>query len=178
MKRLEPKAAGMAAVAGLIKASGRVQGRVRIQKTIYLLWRMGVLEVENLRFRYEEYGPCSVDLADALLAAINWGVVHELFATGDEWQEVAYTAGDKLDLAVNLLSQESCETLNRLAKVTSHEHWRSLELAATIDYFTAREHLAHDIAVERALRLKPACAAYRQSALNLLGRLQLPVQTN
>ena len=54
------------------------------------------------------------------------------------------------------------------------EHWRTLELASTIDFLEQHDTLERGKSLSRALGLKPACEGYQGPAVRLLEDLSLP----
>lgn len=57
-------------------AGGLLIGRIRLQKTIYLLSKMGM--AAPFSFIYHHYGPYSADLANALDFSVGFGMVDEI----------------------------------------------------------------------------------------------------
>jgi len=64
--------------------------------------------------------------------------------------------------------------VKRLVERVKEEHWRTLELASTIDFLEQHDALERGKALSRALGLKPACEGYQQPAVQLLDDLTLP----
>jgi hypothetical protein len=72
------------------------------------------------------------------------------------------------------VSPESQALVERLVGQVRNEHWRTLELASTIDFLEHREKCDREVALSRALGLKPACRDRKDDALRLLDTLALP----
>lgn len=67
---------GEAVVCDVLEAAGGlVAGRIRLQKTIYLLAKMGL--PVPFTFIYHHYGPFSADLANTIDFSIEFGMVEE-----------------------------------------------------------------------------------------------------
>jgi uncharacterized protein YwgA len=65
-----------AAVCDVLEAAGGVvTGRIRLQKTIYLLAKMGF--PTPFTFAYHHYGPFSADLANTIDFSVEFGMVEE-----------------------------------------------------------------------------------------------------
>lgn len=164
----------MAAIAAIVQQAGEIQGRIRIQKMMYLLGALGASEVTDMGFRYHHYGPYSETVADALRQAVAHGVLVEHGESFDEeWQRYSYKAGQAIDAAKGVLSEATVGAVDRLVVASTHLHWRVLELAATAHFLRRAEGLASDSAQERALTLKPACQPYVADARRLIAQLGL-----
>jgi uncharacterized protein len=92
----------------------------------------------------------------------------------DDRQAYAYRTTEAALNLVDDVLPASRELVETLIKKIQNEHWRTLELASTIDFLEQREKLDRELAVARALGLKPACQEYKQQALRLLDELRLP----
>ena len=67
------------AVAVVRAASGKVAGRIRMQKLVFLLDKLGL--ESKFEYTYHHYGPYSSDLADALDFAKAFGLLSEIIET-------------------------------------------------------------------------------------------------
>lgn len=175
ISKFQLSASCLSAVAEVIRRMGTVYGRVRIQKTAYFLKRLGMSELEGVDFFYHHYGPFSWTVAESLVDGVRCDALQEeAKPLVDDRQSYAYRlrdgAGEKID-DVSLASQALVE---RLVAQLRDEHWRTLELASTIDFLEQREGLGREQALSRALGLKPACRDYKDNALHLLDGLALP----
>lgn len=154
---------------------GRLESRIRLQKAIYLLKMTGVEDFRGTTFKYHHYGPYSRSLSDILQDAIASGFLqekrveysdeqskytYELTQVGKEWLEENVDFADKHVLG--------------LAPLFKDVHWRVMELAATALFVERDEALTvRAEALERAIKLKPACADFRADAERLLGQIGL-----
>lgn len=161
-----------AALALLVKHLGRVEGRVRLQKMLYLLKARGVEDLSKIQFRFHNYGPYSETVTDALMGGISSGMIRENARSFDEeWQRYAYEPGDLSFDPESLLSRSCVEAIEDVAERTKSLDWRVLELATIMDYLRREESLSGREATERALRLKPEQTAFAKDAERLLGDL-------
>lgn len=173
MMTAEARARAAALMGYLVDRAEKLEGRVRFQKSLYLLQQKGASELRLFDFIYHHYGPYSPQLAGVLEDSVAAQVVSqraESFA--DEWQRFEYRAGPKFKDYADLVSQETQALVDRLTDVTRGAHWRTLELAATVD-FLHREGMSQQDAMTRALALKPACRPYQSAAEQLLSDLDL-----
>ncbi|MRG95725.1 hypothetical protein [Polyangium spumosum] len=176
ISKFQMAASCLSAVTEVIRQmGGTVYGRVRIQKTAYFLQRMGMAELEGIDFFYHHYGPFSWTVAESLLDGERCGALREeAKPLVDDRQAYAYKLGEDVDEKVDEVSPASRELVARLVGQVRDEHWRTLELASTIDFLEQREGLDRERAVSRALGLKPACRDHKDDALRLLDMLKLP----
>lgn len=117
-------------------AGGEIIGRVRLQKTVYLLDQLGL----NSKFDYEyhNYGPYSTDLTAATADAIAFGLIEEDFenrrSDGAQYS-VFRNQGDNdstaYDAAYGRIGKERTVELVDLMNQYSAT---VLELAATVDW--------------------------------------------
>lgn len=173
MINAEARAKAAALMGYLVQTAGRIEGRVRLQKSLYLLQRKGAQELEPFAFVYHHYGPYSEGLAGLLEES----VLGELIKQGaqrfdDEWQRFEYLPGPRAGEYFDLVSEPSRSLVDDVVNKTRGAHWRTLELAATAD-FLRRKGRSPAEAMSRALQLKPACGPYEKEAGQLLGRLAL-----
>jgi uncharacterized protein YwgA len=154
---------------------GKLESRIRFQKSAYLLKRVGVLDFAPAYFKYHHYGPYSRELSDVLQQSVASGLLreeredlrdgqskytYELTASGRRWLEEGSEANDPRVL--------------RFGKLFQIATWRSLELAATALYVEREERVSERAeAIDRALRLKPQCAEFRSEAEELLRQLSV-----
>jgi uncharacterized protein len=165
----------LSAVTEVIRQMGTVYGRVRIQKTAYFLQRLGMAELEGVDFFYHHYGPFSWTVADSLLDGERCGALQEeAKPLVDDRQAYAYRLGAAANRHVDDVSPESRALVMTLLERVRGAHWRTLELASTIDFLEQREGMRREQALSRALGLKPACREYKDEAVRLLEDLALP----
>lgn len=169
----------LAALLELVQASGgSVVTRIRLQKMAYLLAAFGASAFRWHSFSYHHYGPFSRELSDTLQFAVSAGLldeIHESFSEGS--QRYNYELGE----AGRSFVAESGSTLHifkpMIARM-SDEHWRSLELAATVDFLQrSRAAGSWDEGFTRAIQLKPETLPYRQKADSLLRDLHSRIST-
>ncbi len=165
----------LSAVAEVIREMETVYGRVRIQKTAYFLKRMGMAELEGVDFFYHHYGPFSWAVADSLVDGVRCDALREeAKPLVDDRQRYAYRLGQDVEEKVDAVTPESQALVKRLVSRVQGEHWRTLELASTIDFLEQRDGLSREKALSRALELKPACRDFTKEASQLLDDLALP----
>jgi uncharacterized protein len=175
ISQFQLSASCLSAVAEVIRQMDTIHGRVRIQKMAYFLKRLGMAELEGVDFFYHHYGPFSWTVAESLIDGVRCDALQEdAKPLVDDRQAYAYRltkdAYDKVDEVL----PASRALVKRLVARVRDEHWRTLELASTIDFLEQRERLNRERALSRALGLKPACRGYEDAALRLLDELRLP----
>lgn len=160
----------VAVITNILKKSGTIFGRIRLQKLVYLLQQEGVAGASEFTFFYHHYGPYSEDLADFLKRAVWADAVRESKESfDDEWQRYEYTLGPSGDKYAQLLHGEEDEKkIEAAVERTKDKHWRALELAATALYIEKLDGLTRDAALERSIMLKTACADFRNDAVEIL----------
>lgn len=164
----------LSAVAAVIRQMETVRGRVRIQKTAYFLKRLGMAELKEVDFFYHHYGPFSWAIADSLVDGVRCeALVEDAKPLEDDRQAYAYRLAAGASEKVDEVSPESQAIVEVLVGRVRSEHWRTLELASTIDFLQQHEALERKEAVSRALGLKPACREYQEQAIRLLDDLKL-----
>lgn len=166
-------------LAEVVKQFDVLEGRVRIQKIMYLLRRSHPSLLAGVNFYYHHYGPFSSEVASSVMGALSWQVLEQRIESFDEeMQRYEYRLGRGATSSASPLDPESRADVARVVEQVKGEHWRTLELAATVDFLQQSEQKTRVQALERALRLKPACVPYKAQALALLDRLELPALTN
>lgn len=175
ISKFELAASCLSAVAEVIRQMGVVSGRVRIQKTAYFLKRLGMVELDGVDFFYHHYGPFSWTVADSLVDGVRCdALVEDAKPLVDDRQAYTYRLAKEADEKIDHVSPESQALVERLVAQVKNEHWRTLELASTIDFLEHREGCDRESALSRALGLKPACRDRKDDALRLLDTLALP----
>ncbi len=165
----------LSAVVEVIRQMGTVYGRVRIQKTAYFLQRCGMTELERVDFFYHHYGPFSWTVAESLVDGVRCEALQEKAKPlEDDRQAYEYRLVSGVREKVDDVGPASRALVERIVTRMRNEHWRTLELASTIDFLEHREGLDRETAVSRALGLKPACRDYQVEAIRLLNDLALP----
>jgi len=163
-------------IAASVVEAGGIEGRVRFQKTMYLLKRLGLQELAGVDYVYYHYGPYSPEVAEVLRECVAGALCIERGDSyDDEWQKYTYAPGPLAEGFAAALSKESRVLVSKVVKRCQAERWRTLELAATIDFVRADERLDFSGAVARALSLKPSCQPYEADAKRVLAELGLAV---
>lgn len=116
----------------LAAAGGALTGRVRLQKAVYLMDRLGL--ESGLSFDYHHYGPFSRDLDNATADAKAFGLVEEEFeqrqSDGATYSIFRLKGQPKADAYGGLGAKRAEE----LAQVFAATSVTILELAATVDW--------------------------------------------
>lgn len=154
---------------------GRLESRIRLQKSAYLLRAAGVRDFRGTTFKYHHYGPYSRPLSDTLQEAVVSDLLRE---ERSEYKEEQSKYTYELTPAGRAWLEENGESddvpVQQLAPLFRDTPWRSLELAATVLFLEEDEKLGDRAnAMARALLLKPACAEYRDTAEELLRSIGL-----
>ena len=149
---------------------GPVEGRVRLQKLMFLMRERGLTELDGVEFTYHHYGPYSALAMDIVQDAVAADLVEEKRETfDDEWQRFQYSLTEAAD-RLSRLPAPSRDLVRRVVEASRDVHWRSLELAATAE-FLEDEGLSPTEAWTRALKLKPACEPHADEARSLVDAL-------
>lgn len=156
----------------LAAAGGQLTGRVRLQKTVYLLDQLGLKS--GLPFEYHHYGPYSRDLDNATRDAKAFGVIEE---------EIAYRQSDHAAYSIfKLKDQDRPAAYGKLGKKRAAElvklfaetNVTVLELAATVDWLWRSEGYKTDWKAEITKRKGVKVQAGRlDKAVDLLKQLNL-----
>lgn len=159
-------------IAVIAAAGGRLTGRVRLQKVVYLLDQLGLSS--ELRFSYHHYGPFSDDLAHSVEAAKASGTIEE---------ELAYRQSDGIQYSVFSTIGEAdltpFESMGRdraqaaLAKLLPASV-TVLELAATAHWLWQHEKVSDWKAEIRRRKGVKTADGRLEKAIALLGELGLP----
>lgn len=155
-------------------SGGQLEGRIRLQKSAYLLKMAGDPDFARAHFAYHHYGPSSRELSWALQEAVAAGMLKEVEEEGGEEQDrYCYVLTDfgRQWLGEYAGLQNGAGTI---AAALQDAHWRALEFAATVLYLERKEELPdRRAAVGRALQLRPGCSPWQREASELLQRLHL-----
>jgi len=152
-------------------AGGEMTGRVRLQKTVYLLDRLGL--GSGFAFDYHHYGPFSRDLDNATADAKAFNLIDEKF-------DRRHSDGAVYSI-FTLKSKPASSTFGKLSATRAHDIVRRfaqtnvtvLELAATIDWVWRVEKVA-DWRVEVTKRKGVKVQSGRlEKAVELLTELSL-----
>jgi uncharacterized protein len=127
-------------VAVLSAAGGQLIGRVRLQKTVYLLNQLGL--ESGFKYEYHHHRPCSRDLDNATGDAIALDIIKE---------DIAHRESDGARYSVfQLNGRAQDEALGKIGRNRARELVQKfaqtnvtiLELAATIDWLWRHEKRA------------------------------------
>lgn len=163
----------LALLVELTRGDTPTEGRVRLQKMVYLAKAFGLHRLRNLKFSYHHYGPYSEQLAGALRGAVASGLINEdAERFDDEWQKFSYRLNEAHPDADFLrLDEDELDFVSKLKAATRSHHWRVLELSATALFLEHMRRMPRRDAIDLALRHKPACKPYREESERLLARL-------
>lgn len=162
-------------VAALIEAGGgQIIGRVRLQKTLYLLEQLGF--GTDMAFEYHHYGPYSRELDNATADAKALGLVREEFehrqSDGAMYSifRLAPSGAVKEEVYAKLGKERVADLVHRF----SSTNVTVLELAATVDWLWRAEQIS-DWKLEVTKRKgKKVLGGRLEKAVELLGALGLP----
>jgi uncharacterized protein YwgA len=157
-------------------AGGTLEHRIRLQKSAYLLQRLGTVDFRSASFKYHHYGPYSRSLSDAIQTAVASGLLREDGSGRADGELFSYTyvLTDSGRAWVLENATEPDPLVTRHAPRLRDEPWRVLELASTTLFLERDERLSgRDEAMRRAIQLKPACEPFRAQAERLLADLSL-----
>jgi uncharacterized protein len=161
-------------VAAVVAAGGgELTGRVRLQKTVYLLDRLGLNS--GFGFDYHHYGPFSRDLDNAVADAKAFGLVEERFehrqSDGAAYSVFALRSGKAADpKAYGRLGGAHARDLVKLFAATNVT---VLELAATVDWLSRVERVPDwkgEIRKRKGVKVQ---GGRLEEAVALLGKLDL-----
>lgn len=136
-------------------AGGELIGRVRLQKTAYLLDRLGLNS--GFEYEYHHYGPYSRDLDNATLDAKAFELVEERFErrrSDGAMYSIFASKGDPRDEAYGDLGRERA---GELVKAFAQTNVTVLELAATVDWLWREEGCADwrsEITVRKGVKVQ------------------------
>ena len=133
--------------------SGRLVGKTRLQKTVYLLEKCGINA--EFYFGYHNYGPFSVDVAHATDIALTQGRMNEIPQPG--YHQVPYFIFETSEDEPQSVGDLSASKAKDLLKIMGNYSAIDLELAATIAFLD--EDGVPDLNIDPHIReLKPAKA--------------------
>jgi len=156
----------------LSAAGGEMVGRVRLQKAVYLLDRLGL--GSGFSFDYHHYGPFSRDLDNATADAKAFGLVDERFEQRQS-DGATYSVFSLKDAPASpRFGELSAERARDLARRFVQTNVTVLELAATIDWLWRVERYS-DWRSELIKRKGAKVRSGRlEKAVQLLQELNLP----
>lgn len=164
---------------GLIKVfrcnSGKMDSRMRIQKSVYLLQQLGDEDLKRFRFSYYHYGPFSRELSNTLHDAVSHGILDETSEdySGEITRYSYNLTGIGAEVAEQLGLEDDARNANVL-HILSKYNLPTLELASTVLFLSRTNAVSNtNDALKRALELKPHCSNEQQNAMELLNSLKL-----
>lgn len=160
-------------VAAVIAAAGgQLIGRVRLQKTVYLLDRLGLNS--GFDYDYHHYGPYSRDVDNATVDAKAFNLIDEDFehrrSDGAMYSIFKLKAEAKAEAFGRLSPDRAAE----LVRLLANTNVTVLELAATIDWLCHREgevDWRREIKKRKGLKVQ---GGRLDKAIQLLHELGLP----
>lgn len=153
---------------------GSFRGRRRLHNAAYLLKRVGALGFVSVRFDYDQGGPSSREVSNAVQEAIAAGLIEEnreaVGSTQDDYQYEFTSEGSEW-LQSNMPERD--RHLNSVVKLLRHEPNEALELSSTVTYFEQDGYSQDQSqAFDKALEMKPTLAAYQDKAERLLRHIE------
>jgi uncharacterized protein YwgA len=135
--------------------SGRLVGRTRFQKTVYLLEKLGL--EGPLDFDYHHFGPYSAELAEAIDAASVTGDLSESFGVGYHGTRysIFVTNAEPVSQVANVSGEDVRDWLGTLARYTGTD----LELASTILFLRDECEIPSTDLDSKVAELKPVKAS-------------------
>jgi uncharacterized protein YwgA len=155
-------------------AGGKLTSRVRLQKTVYLLDRLGLRS--DFQYDYHHYGPYSRDLDNAAEDAKAFDLVEETYAhrISDGARYSIFAVKPDLEPKREAYGELGIDKAFEVAGLLAKTNVTVLELAATIDWLWHEE----DVADWRSEVTKRKGAKVQhgrlERAVELLGELRLP----
>jgi uncharacterized protein len=134
MPQLDDLVVGAIALSG-----GELVGRIRLQKVVYLLDKLGMKS--GASFAYHHYGPYSEEVSDAVTDAKFWGNIEEAvsFRVSDGAPYSAFSTKSPAPAALGgLNAKQAGQYLEKFAGRSS----TVLELAATVHWLAFVEKVA------------------------------------
>jgi uncharacterized protein YwgA len=163
-----------ALLALIVQKTGRLVGRLRVQKLMYLLQQKGAQPLQPFFFEYHHYGPFSAEVADVIKDAVRSKIMKESKDSDDDgWKRFEYQPDEHAEEYAARVDSATRALVKKVLDVCNGAHWRTLELAATADFLRHADRLDRDTAFEEALERKPQCAKYVPEARQLLQALGL-----
>lgn len=164
-------------VPGLVHAAGgKIVGKVRLQKLVYLLDQLGL--ESGFSYEYRHYGPYSADLAEQVLDDVIFArlVEKEERRLSDGVPYAMYTAG--LDVDVTAHGPLASARIRSALAALQQRSATVLELAATMHWlavFERRQDWRKDLCIRKGVK---ADNGRDQQAFDLLHALALPPAVN
>lgn len=122
-------------------ADGKIVGRIRMQKVVYLLEQMG--GKSGFRFSYHHYGPYSEELASALdIARVIDGTIEEQEERVDWGAYSVFTLANSNRPIPEKIGDLEWERARSAISAMKNETSVVIELAATIHWLQYKENVA------------------------------------
>lgn len=161
-------------LAFMVKETGKIEGRLRVQKMMYLLQQKGVPHLRPFFFEYHHYGPFSAEVADVIKGAVQSKIIRELEEhNNDGWKRFEYRPGQDIESYAGRVDPVTRKIVSGVLAKCKDAHWRTLELAATAHFLACADGLNENDAFREALERKPQCKHYEPQARDLLMALAL-----
>jgi|GEM_PF-315507 uncharacterized protein YwgA len=162
---------GMLELLRLINALGKVDGRKKLQKIVYILQSMGYPFPQ--RFGYLHYGPYSSGLAAEMDSLVSAGLVTEQKRDGGGYESYVYELGaDATNLLKELKKTDEPIWATHAVKFNKQDA-NSLEALSTVIYLR-KNGFCGDGLRDRFTALKPQLKKYYESALEAETKLPKP----
>lgn len=152
-------------------AGGELTGRVRLQKAVYLMDRLGL--DSGFSFDYHHYGPFSRDLDNAVADAKAFGFVEEEFRQRQSDGATYSIFRLKKPPRLEAFGKLGAEKARELARLFAETDVTVLELAATVDWLWRFENIADwksEITKRKGIKVE---GGRLEEALKLLKQLRL-----
>ncbi|MGI6285972.1 hypothetical protein SEF58_09165 [Neomoorella humiferrea] len=148
----------------LVKLAGKIHGRKRLQKLVYILQSLGYAFPEE--FSYYLYGPYSPELQFEVKTMVDKGLIQES-KDGDIYSYSLTEDGEKV---LNLLNSQQQPYLvenlpEALVKEVVEQDSQFLELVSTIMYLQNMGYENTEV-IDKAKALKPHLYRYMDKALD------------
>jgi uncharacterized protein YwgA len=165
---------GLVGLLKLVEASGgSLDTRIRIQKEAFLLALKGYRHFRPQSFVYHHYGPFSREVSDAVQSAVSGGLLEEreeIFPDGSKKYSYHLSDAGRAFSDDEVLS----DVVREYAAFLGKQHWRALELAATVAYLEARKRISsREDAFAMAEKLKPETVQHAANARKILQELRI-----
>lgn len=143
-------------VAAVLEAAGgELTGRVRLQKSIYLMDQLGL--ESGFTFHYHHYGPFSRDLDNAIADAKAFDLVEEAFAERQSDGARYSIFRLKGPAKRGALGRLDANRAGKLARLFAATNVTVLELAATVDWlwrFEKFQDWRHEITKRKGVKVQ------------------------
>jgi uncharacterized protein YwgA len=162
-------------VAAIVAAAGgRLTSRVRLQKVVYLLDRLGLQS--GFDFDYYNYGPYSHDLDNATADAQAFKLIEEQFEhrKSDGARYSIFQLLENIDPPSEAFGELSKDRAEKLVQKLAETNVTVLELAATIDWLWRAEEVPNWRAEVERRKGSKVGGGRLERAIDLLQTLDLP----